>query len=680
MVQKPAAPGPPDIPAGAHTGSAGKFLQQASDAYEARQHDRAEIILRQIVEQRPNEGRAWQLRGLNAFAAGRLIDAADCFIRAVASDKGNASYCAALAETLTQLGRDADALEPWQRAVDRHPDNASWQSALAQCLSRQGRHGEAIPFFQAAVRLSPGDAKLEAAYAYALHREGLIAQAAEHYRNALAGDPLLHQARLNLAAVLRALGDQEAAAEQCEYVLRHDPRSVSALINLGAALCSLGRNAEAIRQLRTALQIEPENLTALHNLGVALHAIGAVDAAEAILRKSLILKEDFSDAQRSLANLLRGTSRLDEAATHYRAVIDQRPLDFRSYGNLALILLNLNKAQEAIAVYEKALALQPDRSDLRMSLGIAQLLVGDFANGWANYEARLNQNVGTAWRPEFAAPLWNGEPFDGDANGNAPATILVHAEQGFGDSLQFCRYVPLLAAAGARVVFECQPSLTTLMATLAAPHAKHALRIISREDAAPTAAYHVPLLSLPRVFNTRLNNIPGDVPYLSVPPTKSAAWANFPLGAEPSVGLVWSGNPQRQDDHMRSCPLDALAPLLELENIRFYGLAKDGPHVPKSRIIDLGPRLADFGDTAAVIERLDLVISVDTAAAHLTGALGRPVWVMLGFAADWRYLLDRSNSPWYPTMRLFRQASPGDWLSVTRRIAEELQRHFRTKR
>ena len=679
MVQEPASPGSRKMPAGVYTGSAGKFLKQASEAYEAGQYDRAETILRQIVEQRPADGRAWHLRGANAFAAGRFIVAADCFIRAVACNKKNPHYYGALAETLTQLGRDADALAPWQRAADIDPDSFHWQSGLAQCLSRQGRHRDAIAFFQTAMRLSPGDAKLEAAYGYALHCDGQVAEAAEQYRHALAHDPLLQQARLNLAAVLRALGEQEAAAEQCRYILRHDPRSVGALNNLGAALCSLGQNAEAIRELRAALRIEPENLATLHNLGVALHAIGATEEAEAVLRKILKIDVQFTDAQRALANLLRGTGRLEDAAAHYRAVIDQRPMDFRSYGNLALVLLNLNKPHEAIAVYEKALALQRERSDLRMSLGIAQLLVGDFADGWTNYEARWSQDLRQAWRPEFGAPQWNGERLDIAADGNAPAAILVHAEQGFGDSLQFCRYVGLLVESGARVVFECQPSLTTLMATLPAQHAKHTLRVISRGDAAPAAAYHAPLLSLPRIFATRPESIPCNVPYLSVPPASTAAWADFPFGDGPSVGLVWSGNPQRQDDQMRSCPLDALAPILDVENVRFYGLAKDVPPVPRSRIVDLGPRLADFSDTAAVVEKLDLVISVDTATAHLAGALGRPVWVMLGFAADWRYLLQREDSPWYPTMRLFRQGAPGDWLSVTRRIAGELRRQFGPK-
>jgi tetratricopeptide (TPR) repeat protein len=679
MDQSPAGPKSTDAASGAKAGSAGEFLRQALAAYEARRYGRAETILRQIVEQRPDDGRAWHLRGLNALAAKKPERAAAFLIRAVTSDSGNAPYYAALAATLTQLGRDADALASWRRAADLDPGGAACQTGLAHCLSRQERYREALPAFEAAVDLSPDDAPLRAAFGYALQRQGLVDQAVNQYRQALFRDPLLHNARLNLAAALRDFGEHEEAAEHCREVLRHNPRSASALTNLGAALCSLGRNDEAVRHLQAALRIEPENLITLHNLGVALDAAGASRDAESCLRKALQIRPEFTDAQSSLANLLRGAGRLEEAAALYRAVIDRKPLDFRSYGNLGLVLLNLNKPQDAIAIYEKALALQPDQPGIRMSLGIAQLLVGDFASGWANYEARWAQEGAKRWRPEHPAPLWTGEPLDSLATGSEPPTILVHAEQGFGDSIHFCRYLPKLAAEGAKIVFECQPSLVKLMETLAAPKKAYALRIVSRDDPASSADRHVPLLSLPRLFDTRLETIPVEVPYLSAPPASVAAWADYPFAEQPTVGLVWSGNPQRQDDSMRSCPVGSLEPLRDLDYVRFYSLAKDAPEMPALPLDDLGPRLADFADTAAAIERLDLVISVDTATAHLAGALGRPVWVMLGYAADWRYLLDREDSPWYPTMRLFRQASPGDWLSVTRCVADALRRHFPRK-
>jgi Flp pilus assembly protein TadD len=672
MAHQPSAPERREIETASHTGSAGHFRRQALSAYEAGQYGRAEVILRQIVEQRPDDAAAWHLRGLTASRSGDLRNAVKHLMRAVESDRGNPAYCGALAEALSQLGRDADAVGPWQRAVDIDPENPAWQAGLAHCLLRQGRYGAAAPYFHAAVQAAPADAALHAAYGYALQRLGNTAEAAAQYRTALTIDPMLHGARLNLAAALRDVGNDEDAVAECRRVLDHMPHSMTALNNLSAALCSLGRNDEAIRHLRVALQCEPENLTALHNMGVALTAAGALREAEICLRRALSLQPGSPDAHRSLANLMRTSGRIEEAAQHYRAVIDGQPLDFRSYGNLGLALLNLNRPFDAVAVYEKALALGPERSDIRTSLGIAQLLVGDFTGGWVNYDARWQGARAADWRPELRLPLWQGRTNAAEA----PPTILVHAEQGFGDTLHFCRYLPLLASTGARVVFECQPSLAGLMTTLAMPAPAPAFRIIAPADPAPDADVHVPLLSLPTIFATTLETIPARVPYLSVPAAKSALWAaDAAIGERKDalrVGLVWSGNPGRQDDHMRSCPVEALAPLFDVENVRFYGLAKAGP-AANAAVVDLGPRLADFGDTAAVMEMLDLVITVDTASAHLAGALGRPVWVMLGFAADWRYLLDRDDSPWYPTMRLFRQGTSGDWLTVTRRIAGELR-------
>lgn len=676
MVQNPDAPDRGARGPGSPTGPAARFLHEALEAYEGGRYAQAEGILQQVVEQRPGNGSAWHLRGLTASRAGNPNLAIDCLVRAVACDKSNARYCAALAGLLTRLGRDGDAAAPWRRAVDIDPKNAAWQSESARCLSRLSRHDEALPYFRAALRQSPGDAALHAAYAYALQRLDRAAEAVEQYRNALGIDPRRDEARLNLATALRDMGDEEAAAAQCREVLRRNPLSVSALNNLGAALCRLGRIDEAVRQLEAAMRLEPENLTTLHNLGVALDAAGAAAEAETCLRKALALRPGFPDVHRSLGNLLRGSRRLEEAALHYRAVVESRPLDFRSYGNLGLVLLNLNRPHDALAVYEKALALQ-DRPDIRTSLGIAQLLIGDFENGWANYDARRDGDRASVRRPGYGAVPWRSESGNGcHARGTTP-TVLIHAEQGFGDTLQFCRYLPLVSATGAHVVFECQPSLAELVATLPKASPALDLRIISRDDPAPAADYHAPLLSLPRIFGTTLDTIPAQVPYLAVPPAKSAVWAAFPFEEGLNVGLVWSGNPGRQDDHMRSCPFEALAPLFENGAVRFYGLGKNAAPALPVGIVDLGPVLSDFGDTAAVMERLDLVISVDTAAAHLAGALGRPVWVMLGHAADWRYLLDREDSPWYPTMRLFRQKAPGDWLSVTRRVAEALRRFQR---
>lgn len=687
------------------TGSSADFMRLALDSYEAGQYGRAEKILSQISEQQPNDPAAWYLRGVNTAAAGDLIAATGFFINAVNSDTENPKYCAALAEHLMRRGMDHAALDTWQRTIDLAPHNADYQFTFAKCLSRLDRHKEALLHFAEASRLDPENGERLIAHGVALsmashHSEAItileraadstprdatvafhlgyvyqraekFGDAADAYRRTIEIDPALTEAQLNLAACLRDLGDLDGSIQLCRAILERKPDSLGAMNNLGAALCALGRNVEAIMHYRNALLLDPDNLTTLHNLGVALHAGGAVEEAEKILRRCLIIKPNWHDAQRSLANLLRSFGNLAEAASLYQAVIDSRPLDFKSYGNLGLVLLNLNKPHEAISVYEKALALEPNHPDLETGLGIAQLLVGDFINGWTNYDSRLRMNQLPSWRPESGLPLWRGEQTKPEEN--VPATVLVHAEQGFGDTLQFCRYISRIQEGGVSVIFECQPSLMPLLEGLKSESKDPSLHLIKPSSALPHADYHVPLLSLPRIFETNLDNTPAKVPYLSAPADRKAKWASVCPGGAFSVGLVWEGNPNRQDDRLRSCPLDALEPIIATQGIRFYSLQKDMRQKQHPSLHDLGPQLTDFADTAAVIERLDLVISVDTAVAHLAGALGRPVWVMLGYAADWRYLLDREDSPWYPTMRLFRQPAPGDWRSVTQRIAVELK-------
>lgn len=705
---------PPEIPTpekgnrapDTRTGTTAKFSRLALQFYEAGHFGRAENIYAQICEQQPQDATAWYLRGINTAAAGGPTAATQFFIKAVNCDTENPQYCAALAEHLMRQQMDHAAVEPWQRTVDLAPTNAGYQFKFAQCLSRLGRHRDALPHFTEAVRCAPENGEYRIAYGVALsmadrHADaiavlqrvavsaagdatsffqlGFVCQraekfgdAAEAYQRAIEIDPALNEAHLNLAACLRDLGDLEGSIDRCRAVLERKPDSIGAMNNLGTALCALGHNVEAIIQYRNALQQDPENLTTLHNLGVALHAEGAFDEADKILRKCLIINPHFHDAQRSLANLLRSFGALAEAALLYQAVIDSRPLDFKSYGNLALVLLNLNKPHEAISVYEKALALEPNHPDLETGLGIAQLLTGDFPNGWANYEARLRMENSAKWRPDSGLPVWQGEKTK--PGGDEPATVLIHAEQGFGDTLQFCRFIPGIQQSGVSVMFECQPQVAPVLESLKSENGGAPLQLTQPSSPLPDADYHIPLLSLPRIFETDLDTIPAAVPYLAPPADRKAKWAAaIPSDGAFSVGLVWEGNPHRQDDRLRSCPLDALDPIIAMRGIQLFGLQKDMQQKQHPTLHDLGPQLTDFADTAAVIERLDIVISVDTAVAHLAGALGRPVWVMLGFAADWRYLLDREDSPWYPTMRLFRQPAPGDWRSVTKRIAGELE-------
>ncbi len=688
-----------------HVASASQFLARAVEAFREENFPQAEVILRQLLAARPDVAAGWHLRGLTARATGDRRHALEFFLKAVSIDPTKADYCAALGDVLENLGRDADAVVPWQQAVASDPGSTLDRVRLADLLTRLGNHDAAMEHYDFAAGSDPTSFTAQYAYGLALARRENFEQAVVVFRLCLALDPensdahfqcgrclqtldrydeaivrynacLAYgsdrpEAHINLAEIYRNSGRPAEAIEQCEAALDRYPDSVSALNNLGLALCDLGQHATAATFLKTAHRAEPDNPVTLHNLGVTLHACGALAESEQFLRQALDLRPDWPDAARSLGNLYRETGRLAKAAALYRNAIDRHPDDFRTFGNLGLVLLNLNQPHDAITAYEKALALNPSHAGLRTSLGIAQLLVGDFENGWRNYEARWESTDFAPAKRQFPIPRWRGRPTTD--TGREPRPLLVHAEQGYGDTLHFCRYIPLLAAENIPVVFECQAPLVDLMQSLADVDDRLDLTVVARGDALPEAADHVPLLSLPAHFSTKLETVPADVPYLKAPRHAVETWTHRMAGDGPAVGLVWAGNAERQDDWMRSCPPDAMVPLVETDAIRFYSLQKNGPQLENSTVVPLGPQLASFSDTAAVIETLDLVISVDTATAHLAGALGKPVWVLLGPAADWRYLLDRQDSPWYPTMRLFRSPDLGDWSAVMDQVADTLR-------
>ncbi len=688
-----------------HVATAGQFLERAADAFRSKNYTLAETILRQLLTARPDVAPAWHLRGLTARATGDHRRALAFCLKAVAADSGNADYCATLGDALERLGRDHDAVVPWQRALALAPGAATNRLRLADLLGRLGREDEAFEQIELAATSEPDSAPVQYALGLALARRQEFDQAETVFRRCLSldtesADATFQHARclqaldrekeaaagyeksllrqpdraaphVNLSAIYRGLGKPEKAVEAGERALDLEPQSVSALNNLGLALCDLGQHATAATFLRTARQIEPDNPITVHNLGVALHACGSLAESERFLQEALSLRPDWPEAIRSLGNLYRETGRLAEAAALYSDAIERHPEDFRMLGNLGLVLLNLNQPHDAIAIYERALALNSSHAGLRTSLGIAQLQIGDFANGWPNYEARWDNDESTGTKRALSMPRWDGRSLDGEDG--RPGALLVHAEQGYGDTLHFCRYLPLLTAQNIPIVFECQSPLVDLMRTLGDENDERNFTVIARGDPLPDTDAHIPLLSLPAQFGTTLETIPSDVPYLQAPAAAAAAWARRLAGDEPAVGLVWAGNPERQDDWMRSCPPSTLEPLLDIDGIRYFSLQKDGPPLKHAAVEPLGPELNDFSDTAAAIEALDLVISVDTAVAHLAGALGKPVWVVLGAAADWRYMLDRDDNPWYPTMRLFRSPDLGDWTHVANQMAHALQ-------
>ncbi len=549
---------------------------------------------------------------------------------------------------------------------------------IAVIRTRQRRLDEALASYDCALALRPDHAEALRNRGATLHKLKRLDEALASYDRALALRPDYAEALYNRAITLHELKRFGEALASYDRALALQPDYVGALNNRGITLHQLKRFDEALASYDRALALQPDHAEALYNRGVTLHELKRFDEALASYDRALALRPDHAEALDNRGNTLHELKRFDEALASYDRAVALQPDHAEAFCNRGVMLHELMRLDEALASYDHALAVRPDYVDAHFNKSVLQLLKGDFAAGWREYEwrRRKEENL-TILRRDFAQPLWLGETAIADK------TILLHSEQGFGDTIQFCRYVPLVAARGARVLLEVPPPLKDLMASLAGVS-----QVISAADELPYFELQCPLLSLPLAFRTSLETIPVQTPYLFGAAAKKSAW-RARLGArdQPRVGLVWAGDPRKQVpnahriDRMRSLEFDQLAPILRIAGCEFYSLQK-GEHALAQlrnsalcqRVVDCADDLHDFSDTAALIDNLDLVIAVDTSVAHLAGALGKPFWLLNRYSTCWRWLIDRDDSPWYPTARLFRQQAPGDWSGVIGRVVFELEK------
>jgi predicted negative regulator of RcsB-dependent stress response len=427
-----------------------------------------------------------------------------------------------------------------------------------------------------------------------------------------------------------------------------------------------GELEAAGEHLRAALALEPKLPQAHYNLGNLLEKQAALEEAAASFRRAAQLAPEFYEAHNNLGAVLLKAGKPAGALASFERALALNPRHAEAHHNLGNTLADLGRDADALASYRQAVALDPAHVQAAFAEAMLTLLAGELRVGFEQYESR--------WRLEtlpprgFAAPLWNGEDLAG-------RTILLHAEQGYGDTIQCLRYVPQVAARGGRIVLEVPTELLGLARRL--PEIDE---LVARGDALPEFELQCPLFSLPRAFGTTLDSIPAPVPYLGAAPEAVARWRER-LGTAPGlkVGIAWAGSPMHRSDAQRSIAIEQWLPLLRLEGVRWFSLqagarAADLARLPEGLVTDLALELRDFAETAAAIRNLDLVIAVDTAVAHLAGALGSPAFVLLRERPDWRWLLGRDDSPWYPTLRLFRQRRAGDWEDVLRRVRGVLKR------
>jgi len=515
------------------------------------------------------------------------------------------------------------------------------------------------------------------AHAGALHHLGVIAHqvgrsevAVDLIRQAIALQPGYAEAHSNLGNALRSRGQPDEAIAAYRQAITLRPGYAEAHYNLGNALMDKGQRDEAIASYRQAIALGPGYVEAHNNLGYALHGKGQFDEAIAALQQAIAFQPGYVDAHYNLGNALMDNGRLDEAVAAFQQTITLRPGYAEACNNLGNALKDRRQLDEAVGVYRKAIALRPDFAEAHHNLAFVLLQKQDYSQGWREYEWRWKMKDFPSPRRSFSQPQWDGS----DLNNR---TILLHSEQGFGDAIQFIRYVPLVAKRGGRIIVECPVELQRLF-----QGEPRGWEIIARGKPLPAFDVHCPLLSLPLVFGTTAQSIPAQVPYLHCDPQLAAKWRERLSGLPESrkVGLVWAGSPAFTYDKARSPrQLSLFSPLAEAENVRFFSLqkgeaAKQAGNPPQGmQLFDWSGDLHDFADTAALIANLDLVISSDTAVAHLAGAMGKPVWVILPFAPDWRWLLERDDCIWYPTMRLLRQAQRGDWDEVLRRLSGALK-------
>jgi tetratricopeptide (TPR) repeat protein len=639
-------------------------------------------------------------RGIAAHRSGDLAEAERQYLSVLALDDKHFRALHLLGLVHSRRG-DLETAERLIRAsLDINPDSADAHYNCGNVLLAAGRFEAALESYENAIRLKADYADAYCNRGIALFELGRFEDACASYEQAIAHNPSHFLAYSNRGNALFELGRFAEALVSHEQALAINPNYVEAYSNRGNVLMQLGQHQEAFASYQKMIALKPQSAEVHHNCGLALNALGRVAEAVASYDSAIALNPNYADAYTSRGNAVLALAQPDQALANYEAAVALKPQSAEAHYNRAIALVSLKRFDEGIASYDSALALNPsyleavnnraaalvemgrreqalasyqdlvarwpDDAGGHMNEGILRLLMGDFRQGWPKYESR--RKAGSVAAREYREPAWSGEE---DLAGR---TILLYGEQGLGDVIQFCRYVPLVARRASRVILEVPSSLKPLIESLDGVEI-----VVGEGEPRPNFDLHCSLLSLPLAFATDLSTIPAGVPYLSAPKAALEKWSELlPRTDAPRIGIVWAGNPNHRNDHNRSIGLQDLRPLFELTDVRFVSLQKElgagdlDKLQASPRVVHCGESITSFLDTAAIVSLLDLVITVDTSVAHLAGALGKPVWVLLPFAPDWRWLLDRNDSPWYPTARLFRQARPGDWAGVIDHVIARL--------
>ena len=569
-----------------------------------------------------------------------------------------------------QAGRLTEAEQQYQLVLKSEPDKSVALYSLGLLFLQTSRYKEAVELVNKAIAKNPQVPQFHNTLGLAFESLGRFEEAMAAYRQAVLLKHDYAEAYHNMGIALHSQGQFAAAIEKCKLALSFQPDYAQAYNTIGYALQMQEQFDEAIEAYQQAVRLKPDYAEAYNHLGVVLNAQKRYDQALDSYTKALQLDPDYIEAYNNIGVVWHAKGQFTEAVAAIEQALRINPEFAEAYYNLGNILKEQRKCAEAIKSYNQAIQLKPDYADAHWNLANTLLLNGDFTQGWQEYQWRQK----TRWKNivyphDHSEPRWDGSSFAGKR-------LFVHCEQGLGDTLQFIRYLPMVKALGGTVIFTLMQPLISLLDQF---EGIDKLVVLSSDKPDVKFDFYISLMDLPAIFRTTLDSIPDSLPYVYADSTKSDYWRTKLDGPDFKVGIVWAGSPKHENDHNRSCMLKYFAPLASIEGVRLYSLQKDASatqlrQFPAEMVLaNPAEEFEDFTDTAAVIENLDLVISVDTAIVHLAGAMGKSVWTLLPFAPDWRWMLDRDDSPWYPTMRLFRQEKWGDWDTVFARVAEQLR-------
>jgi tetratricopeptide (TPR) repeat protein len=638
----------------------GVLFSQAND------HLRAVALIDKAIALHPDNAIFHSNRGVALLALKRFGEAVASYDRAIAiqPDIGEAHYNRAIA--LDALGRFEEAAAGFDRAIALRSDNAEACQKRGVALQKCRRFEEAIASYDRAIDIRPDHAEAFCNRGIALAALGRFDEAIASYDRAVAIRPGFSTASYNRGISLAALTRFEEAIASYDRAISLVRNDAEAFCNRGIALAALGRLNEAISSYDRAIDIRPDYAEAWSNRGAALMKLGRSEEAIASYEHAITIRPGYAEAFSNRGLALMELNRLDDALSSFDRAISLRPDYAEAWSNRGIALSDLARPDSALSSFDRAIDLRPGYAEALWNKSLTLLSKGNFEKGWELFEWRWKKEEFTSRKRNFHEPLWLGrESLKG-------RTILLHGEQGLGDTIQFCRFAKLVSGLGARVVLEVQPPLAGLLTQL-----EGVAEVVANGEPLPSFDLHCPLMSLPLALKTGMGTIP-PAPYLKADAARITGWEQRLVPRmKPRVGVVWSGNPAQKNEHNRRVPLEMMLRHLP-EGVDYVSLQKEvrdddlATLRSQERIVHFGPELKDFADTAALCSQMDMVVSVDTGVAHLCGALGMPALLLLSRRADWRWLLDRSDSPWYPSMTLYRQQTLGDWTETLARAGANL--------